>query len=221
METKILCFDNGGDTLDRYTVLFLESIERGVIGGRGMSANPSHPLGVGQWFEIPVADDYSHLGVPIDFDALPQSCKTVVEADLADFEPDPIETLSNIDLEIMVEHYIDTALWSSTHTEHNGKHDEDIPMDQIENLGIAPETAATFAGDCYQFVLLCLDLLPEYLKENNIEQFAQDFWLTRCGHGAGFWDRGLGELGDKLSEQAKTMGNCDLYIGDDGLLYAI
>lgn len=41
-----------------------------------------------------------------------------------------------------------------------------------------------------------------------------DFWLTRRGHGAGFWDRGLGDLGKRLSEAANACG-------DTGYPYAI
>jgi hypothetical protein len=33
-----------------------------------------------------------------------------------------------------------------------------------------------------------------------------DFALTRNGHGAGFWDRGLGELGDRLTKAAHAYG---------------
>lgn len=36
-----------------------------------------------------------------------------------------------------------------------------------------------------------------------------DLWLTRNGHGAGFWDRGLGALGERLSEAAKGYGSAD------------
>jgi hypothetical protein len=43
-----------------------------------------------------------------------------------------------------------------------------------------------------------------------------DFWLTRNGHGAGFWDRGLGELGDRLSEASKPHGEASLYVYSDG-----
>lgn len=46
-----------------------------------------------------------------------------------------------------------------------------------------------------------------------------DFWLTRNGHGVGFWDRGLGERGDKLSSIAKGMGPKEVYVGDDGKIY--
>lgn len=31
------------------------------------------------------------------------------------------------------------------------------------------------------------------------DQAGHDFWLTRNGHGAGFWDRGLGDAGDTLT----------------------
>jgi hypothetical protein len=33
-----------------------------------------------------------------------------------------------------------------------------------------------------------------------------DFWLTRNGHGAGFWDRGYGTLGRRLSDACKPYG---------------
>jgi hypothetical protein len=46
-----------------------------------------------------------------------------------------------------------------------------------------------------------------------------DFWLTRNRHGAGFWDRGLGNLGTRLTDAAQAFGECDLYVGDDGKLY--
>ena len=47
----------------------------------------------------------------------------------------------------------------------------------------------------------------------------RDFWYTRCGHGVGFWDRDLGEVGDKLFEACKAWGNIDVVCGDDGKLY--
>lgn len=34
----------------------------------------------------------------------------------------------------------------------------------------------------------------------------RDFWLTRNCHGAGFWDRGAGEVGDRLSKAAHRYG---------------
>ena len=46
-----------------------------------------------------------------------------------------------------------------------------------------------------------------------------DFWLTRNGHGAGFWDRGLGEAGKKLTDAAHAFGECNLYLGDDDVIH--
>jgi hypothetical protein len=51
------------------------------------------------------------------------------------------------------------------------------------------------------------------------EQVGHDFYLTRNRHGAGFWDRGLGELGDRLADAARVYGTSELYPGDDGRLH--
>lgn len=49
---------------------------------------------------------------------------------------------------------------------------------------------------------------------------AHDFWLTRCGHGAGFWDGDWPVPAETiLDNAAKTFGNVDLYVGDDGKIY--
>ena len=49
-------------------------------------------------------------------------------------------------------------------------------------------------------------------------QAGRDYWLSRNGHGVGFWDRGLGEVGDKLHAACKYSERY-LYRGDDGKLY--
>lgn len=50
-------------------------------------------------------------------------------------------------------------------------------------------------------------------------QVGHDFWLTRNGHGAGFWDRGLGAAGDRLTGACRPYGESHLVYGDDGWLY--
>jgi hypothetical protein len=42
-----------------------------------------------------------------------------------------------------------------------------------------------------------------------------NFWLTRNGHGAGFWDLGLGAIGQRLTDAAHVYGESDLYSYDD------
>ena len=39
------------------------------------------------------------------------------------------------------------------------------------------------------------------------------------GHGAGFWDRGLGALGKRLTDASKLYGESDEYVGDDGRIH--
>ena len=50
-------------------------------------------------------------------------------------------------------------------------------------------------------------------------QHGVDFWLTSNGHGAGFWDRDYGDLGDKLTAFAEKFGEQHVYKGDDGKAY--
>lgn len=118
--------------------------------------------------------------------------------------------------------YMEAALWSST---------DDKGNDLDANYGIedlSPETVAEMIKDCAVFQRLFHTLLElAYSSEVFIQgerysasSAGYDFWLTRCGHGVGFWDRGLGVTGDALTEASKGYGNVDLYVGNDGSIYA-
>lgn len=52
-----------------------------------------------------------------------------------------------------------------------------------------------------------------------MESAGHDLALSCNGHGAGYFDRGLGEVGDRLQSAAEKVGQLDAYVGDDGLLY--
>jgi len=58
----------------------------------------------------------------------------------------------------------------------------------------------------------------EILNGNDENSPAHDFWLTRNGHGAGFWD-GDYENGDVLTALAKEFPEVHLYPGVDGLIH--
>ena len=76
--------------------------------------------------------------------------------------------------------------------------------------------------DCADFQGLNGELLDEAYDHETTPYDAEcagiDYWLTRNGHGAGFWDRGLGAVGDRLSNACRWQ-ELDLYRGDDGKLY--
>lgn len=96
--------------------------------------------------------------------------------------------------------YVACALWSST--DDNGE-----PLDLYSADDIDPKTLEAMRGDCKDFIETNATLLDGL----DAGQSGHDFWLTRNGHGAGFWDRGLGEVGDKLTAKCKPYGSFDLY----------
>lgn len=119
--------------------------------------------------------------------------------------------------------YIATALWSSNDesTPSGGE-----PMDtNYSSDDLAPETVQTMRADCADFLFQA----RRQLRDDNctrdtgssvLEQAAHDFWLTRNGHGAGFWDGDWAELAASILDQiSRKAGEVDLYIADDGLVY--
>jgi hypothetical protein len=96
-----------------------------------------------------------------------------------------------------VEAYIECALWSST----------DESGESFEGLELSDETREKMQADCDAFV----EANTVDLENLDDAQSGHDFWLTRNGHGAGFWDRGLGELGERLSKASKNFGEVYLY----------
>jgi hypothetical protein len=78
---NVRIYDNGGKTFDRYTAVYLDFPERDGLSyvARGMSENPSHPQGFGQFC---TAMPGRHLGKRIKLDDLPPDCKILVLSDI-------------------------------------------------------------------------------------------------------------------------------------------
>lgn len=107
--------------------------------------------------------------------------------------------------------YAECALWSSLDN-------EDVPLDENYDIRhLAEPCLAGMLRDCLNF---------QRDNESDIEvadlaRAGHDFWLTRNGHGAGFWDGGWPEdVGRRLTNSAETYGGVDLYVGDNGLIYS-
>ncbi len=111
--------------------------------------------------------------------------------------------------------YISCALWSSMD-------DDDVPLDT--NYGredLSPATLKGMEEDCAAFQKANLvDLGTAYLGAYAPERAGHDFWLTRNRHGSGFWDRNLGDLGDRLTDAAHAYSEYTLNVGDDGKVCA-
>jgi hypothetical protein len=123
--------------------------------------------------------------------------------------------------ERMFQAYVECALWSCSVEEDYAAVNDMAPDVSLESAGFGPDDIATEALDSMRVdVLDFIEGAGSDLDTIDAEQAGHDFWLTRCGHGAGFWDRGLGELGDRLTAMAQPYGEIYLYVGDDDLVYA-
>ena len=116
-------------------------------------------------------------------------------------------------LDSFTRQYIETALWSST--DDDGMHfDRDFSI-----CDIAPDALATMIADCAKFQAENADTM-NLDGCQDASMCGHDFWLTRNGHGAGFWDGDYPEeIGDALTAASKQYRECSLYVGDDGLIY--
>lgn len=166
-----------------------------------------------------------------------EGCRVDVRATPAEFEPDELARLDALEaavraaitedqlqaredrLDAFTRAYITAALWSSM---DNADDTGGSPLDA--NFGIAQLSDETFAGmveECKAFQQAHRATLDRC--GGDASQAGHDFWLTRCGHGTGFWDRDDAvwdkAARDTLTEAAKACGEVDLYVGDDGKIY--
>ena len=111
-----------------------------------------------------------------------------------------------MDTETMFAAYVECALWSSLD-------DQDEPLDAAYDADdIDADSLASMRDDVDAFA----EANADDLESISADQAGHDFWLTRNGHGAGFWDRGLGELGDRLTKACRPYGESYLSVRDDG-----
>lgn len=113
--------------------------------------------------------------------------------------------------------YIACALWSST--DENGEPlDSNFSVFDLskETMDKLTDIVTTFyeanKADCTQL-------------ENMGYSIGHGLWLTQNHHGAGFWDNGAKgnpdyEAAQRLNEACKALPEIDLYVGDNGNIYA-
>lgn len=108
--------------------------------------------------------------------------------------------------------YVEAAMW--TLTNDNGESLDDLGLHDI-----AEDTLAQAEADCRAFQTANQADLDATGADD--AQHGHDFWLTRNRHGAGFWDRGYGHSGRRLTNAAHAAGNVDWCVGDDGRVYQL
>jgi hypothetical protein len=113
--------------------------------------------------------------------------------------------------------YIEAALWAETDPDTMTPLDDEYGMWDITVAGLR-----AMHRDCLDFqkqaeaALKRAGLAGQY--DVDTAQAGHDFWLTRNRHGAGFWDRGLGRVGDVLTEVAQSFGETYLMPNGRGKL---
>lgn len=96
------------------------------------------------------------------------------------------------------------------------------------------EISDSIGETCDERVAQFLDITPHPLVRKYAEQMitqqhhhlnhtfehcGHDLYLTSHHHGAGFWDRGLGDLGDELTKYAERVSEVHVFY-QDGKIYA-
>lgn len=134
-----------------------------------------------------------------------------------------------MNLSTVTSSFIETLLWQATcngeitHPDHECRGEDcDSPMDDYySESDFTPESIATIRSEVESFVESAREALPNTVDSLNAEMFGHDFCLTRNRHGAGFWDRGLGEVGDILTELSHPWGETYVNVNANGdLLYS-
>jgi hypothetical protein len=117
------------------------------------------------------------------------------------------------DLDLFTRGYIDAMFFTECHSDN-----PELEYATFDDL--SENALELIKKDCAEFLSKNSALLDAAIStiEYDLFQAGCDYWFTRNGHGVGFWDRNLGEIGDQLSDAARY-SEVYLYKGDDGKLY--
>lgn len=115
----------------------------------------------------------------------------------------------------MAQGYRDCLLWVGV-TDENGETVEvtgglDLPA--IVWVGVVADVTYFYYGNFQD--------LEEFVGLTGWAQAGHDLFLTRNHHGTGFWDRGAGDAGDRLTVAAHELGTDDYFMDVDGSIRRI
>lgn len=108
------------------------------------------------------------------------------------------------DLDKFIEAFIEAMCWTNEH--------------ELGEAELSDEIRLDIAADCRSF----WRRFGCYVEPSHQDpqQAGHDFWLTRNGHGAGFWDGDWPEpYAEMLTKASESYGPFEPYVGDDGLIY--
>lgn len=134
--------------------------------------------------------------------------------------------------------WANTCVYSETETDDNGypmMEPSDLHYDYLApglwwyNIGIDYSDAIDYLAANFRDLMSIADaearkVENRFLTRGSIdrsvfEQHGHDFALTRNHHGAGFRDRGYGDIGESLTEAAQAYGGASLYVDSDNRIW--
>jgi hypothetical protein len=121
-----------------------------------------------------------------------------------------LDSMQEADRDSLIKGYLQAGLSTA------GLKDHDVTC-------LSSEAKSTVYEDLDGFMRSFGGLVRRAIAEpgyGSYDQVGEDFSLTRNRHGAGFWDRGLGELGTDLSEMSRPFGSVIFELADDGKIHS-
>ena len=114
---------------------------------------------------------------------------------------------NNFDINKILNSYLETAIWAEESDENDlqGKTIQEIDKNSKANSAI----------EIYQFLQKAQQEASDELNTYDEEAIGHNLWLSRNGHGAGFFD----DNNDKLQNLARNMKPVDIYLGNDNKVY--
>ncbi len=83
----IRVYDNGGKTVDRYTLVIQNPDLPGSVDMYGFNEQPFHPQGFGQYAgDYVKMGSYAHLGKPVSIESLPTDAKKFARQTIGEYE---------------------------------------------------------------------------------------------------------------------------------------
>jgi hypothetical protein len=129
------------------------------------------------------------------------------------------------DIDNIVSSYLEAVLFTERDNEEyideeDPEYDEDnnirYPFNDKNEDDFSDEAKKQAYGEIAWFI----DSAGSAIDDIADESIGHDIWLTRNGHGAGFWDRGYdSDVEEVLEQLSKELGEVNAYVGDDGKIY--
>ena len=117
-------------------------------------------------------------------------------------------------LDSFLQGYIEAAFFTET------GYSENEDLEHASFCELAESAIVEAQEDCFEFQASAAQWLEKAREyDYDMEQAGRDFWFSRNGHGAGYFDRKIGAAAEALQELAHKQGSRDMYRGDDGMIY--